>query len=77
MRVKEESVKAGLNLNIKKLKILATGPITSWCRGAYHSATDRNDFQRKLIVNLELFVAGVCLARNLRDIDLMAPQSGL
>ena len=30
MRVKEESGKAGLKLNIKKTKIMASGPITSW-----------------------------------------------
>ena len=30
MKVKEESEKAGLNLNIKKTKIMASGPITSW-----------------------------------------------
>ena len=30
MRVKEESEKAGLKLNIQKTKIMATGPITSW-----------------------------------------------
>ena len=30
MRIKEESEKAGLKLNIHKLKILAFGPITSW-----------------------------------------------
>ena len=30
MRVKEESEKAGLKLNIKKIKIMAAGPITSW-----------------------------------------------
>ena len=30
MRVKEESAKNGLKLNIKKTKITATGPITSW-----------------------------------------------
>ena len=30
MRVKEESEKAGLKLNIQKTKILASGPITSW-----------------------------------------------
>ena len=29
MRVKEESEKAGLKLNIKKTKIVASGPITS------------------------------------------------
>ena len=30
MKVKEESEKAGLKLNIKKSKIMASGPITSW-----------------------------------------------
>ena len=30
MKVKEESEKAGLNLNIIKTKIMASGPITSW-----------------------------------------------
>ena len=30
MKVKEESEKAGLKLNIKKTKIVASGPITSW-----------------------------------------------
>ena len=30
MKVKEESEKAGLNLNIQKFKIMASGPITSW-----------------------------------------------
>ena len=29
-RVKEESEKAGLKLNIQKMKIMAFGPITSW-----------------------------------------------
>ena len=30
MKVKEESEKVGLNLNIHKTKIMASGPITSW-----------------------------------------------
>ena len=30
MKVKEESEKAGLNLNIQKTKIMASSPITSW-----------------------------------------------
>ena len=30
MKVKEESKKVGLKLNIKKMKIMASGPITSW-----------------------------------------------
>ena len=32
MKVKEESDKAGLNLNIQKTKIMVSGPITSWQR---------------------------------------------
>ena len=30
MKMKEESEKVGLNLNIQKMKIMASGPITSW-----------------------------------------------
>ena len=30
MKVKEESEKAGLKINIRKMKIIASGPITSW-----------------------------------------------
>ena len=30
MKVKEESAKVGLKLNIQKTKIMASGPITSW-----------------------------------------------
>ena len=30
MKVKEENEKVGLNLNIQKMKIMASGPITSW-----------------------------------------------
>ena len=30
MKVKEENAKAGLKLNIQKMKIIASGPVTSW-----------------------------------------------
>ena len=30
MKVKEESEKAGLKLNIQKMKFMASGPMTSW-----------------------------------------------
>ena len=30
MQVKEESEKIGLNLNIQKMKVMASGPVTSW-----------------------------------------------
>lgn len=51
--------------------------VCDWLRGVYRFATDRNDFRRNLILNLGLFAAGVWLARNLSDIDLMAPQPGV
>ena len=42
MRVKEESEKVGLKLNIQKTKIMASGPITSWQidRGTVETVTD-------------------------------------
>ena len=33
MKVKEESEKVGLKLNVQKTKIMASGPITSWQTG--------------------------------------------
>ena len=41
MRVKEESKKAGLKLNIQKTKIMASGPITSWQRLGNGRSSDR------------------------------------
>ena len=32
MKVKEESEKVGLKLNIQKTKIMASGPVTSWLK---------------------------------------------
>ena len=32
MKVKEESKKVGLKLNIQKIKIMTSNPITSWCK---------------------------------------------
>ena len=42
MKVKQESEKAGLKLNIQKTKIMASGPITSWQidRGKVEIVTD-------------------------------------
>ena len=42
MKVKEESEKVGLKLNIQKTKIMASGPITSWQidREAMETVTD-------------------------------------
>ena len=39
MKVKEESEKVGLMLNIQKTKIMASGPITSWQIGGETSET--------------------------------------
>ncbi|XP_047204515.1 mitochondrial import receptor subunit TOM6 homolog [Girardinichthys multiradiatus] len=48
--------------------------VTEWISSTYRFATDRNDFRRNLLVNLGLFAAGVWVARNLSDFDLMSPQ---
>ncbi|XP_075052107.1 mitochondrial import receptor subunit TOM6 homolog [Mixophyes fleayi] len=55
----------------------AGSPPSGWTRRAYRFITDRNDFRRNLLVNLGLFAAGVWAARNMTDIDLMAPQPGM
>ena len=39
MKVKEESEKVGLKLNIQKIKIMASGPITSWQVGGENIET--------------------------------------
>ena len=41
MKVKEESEKVGLKLNIQKTKIVASGPITSWEIDGETVETDR------------------------------------
>ncbi|XP_043977139.1 mitochondrial import receptor subunit TOM6 homolog [Gambusia affinis] len=48
--------------------------VSVWISSTYRFATDRNDFRRNLLVNLGLFAAGVWVARNLSDFDLMSPQ---
>ena len=44
MKVKEESEKAGLKLNIQKTKITASGPITPWQIDGETRQTDRFSF---------------------------------
>ena len=45
MKVKKESEKAGLKLNIQKTKIMASGPITSWQnRWGNNGNSDRLNF---------------------------------
>ena len=42
MKVKEESEKADLKLNIQKMKIMASGPITSWPMEGETMETERD-----------------------------------
>ena len=44
MKVKEESEKVGLKLNVQKTKIMATGPITSWQIDGETMETVTDDF---------------------------------
>ena len=44
MKVKEESEKVGLKLNIQKTKIMTSGPITSWQIDGETAETVRNYF---------------------------------
>ena len=44
MKVKEESEKVGLKLNIQKTKIMASGPITSWQKDGETGNSDRLHF---------------------------------
>ena len=53
MKVKEESEKAGLKLNIQKMKIVASSPITSWQIGGETMETVTDYF---LEVGLDLFL---------------------
>ena len=60
MKMKEESEKAGLKLNIQKTKIMASGPITSWqidgekqggiIQSAVKRSTYRHEIQRRLLL---------------------------
>ena len=53
MKVKEESVKAGLKLNIQKAKITTSGPITSWQIDGekMETVTDNFFFSSKITVD--------------------------
>ena len=44
MKVKEESAKVGLKLNIQKTKIMASGSFTSWQINGKSSSSDRLNF---------------------------------
>ena len=54
MKVKEQSDKIGLKLNIQKTKIMASGPITSWEKDGKTVETVSDYFLgRKLMTNLD------------------------
>ena len=55
MRVKEESEKPGLKLNIQKTEIMASGPITSWQTdgGKMETVTDFNFLGSKITIHCD------------------------
>ena len=55
MRVKEESEKPGLKLNIQKTKIMASGPITSWQTdgGKMETMTDFSFLGSKITIHCD------------------------
>ena len=59
MKVKEESEKAGLKLNIQKTKIMASGPITSWVDG--ETAETVSDFILGAPKSLQMVTAAMKL----------------
>ena len=64
MRVKEESEKAGLKLNIQKTKIMASSPITSWQINGYkiEAVTDFIFLGSKITVDCDatMKIKGAC-----------------
>ena len=66
MKVKEESEKAGLKLNIQKTKIMASGPITSWQMDGERMETVR-DF---IFLGSKIIAVGDCSY----EIKTLAPQ---
>ena len=60
MKVKEESEKIGLKLNIQKTKIMASGPITSWAIGG-ETADTVSDFILGAPKSLQMVIAAMKL----------------
>ena len=61
MKVKEESEKAGLKLNIQKTKIMAPGPITSWQIDGETMKTVTDFFSPKVPTSLNMVTAAMKL----------------
>ena len=66
MKVKEESEKVGLRLNIQKTKIMVSGPITSWQIDGEMVETVR-DF---IFLGSKLIVDGDCLVQSVSHVRL-------
>ena len=66
MRPKEESKKAGLKLDIQKMKIMALGPTTSWQIGGETMETVK-DF---IFLGSKIIADGDCRHENKRDLLL-------
>ena len=60
MKVKEESEKVGLQLNIQKINIMAPGPITSWQIDEETSTELSSDYGRLKILNPKITTDGDC-----------------
>ena len=61
MKVKEESEKVGLNLNIQKTKIIASGPITSWEITDAETVATVSDFTFWAPKSLQMVIAAMKL----------------
>ena len=70
MKVKEESGKVGLKLNIQKMKIMAFGPITSWKIDG-----ETMEIMRDLIFGgLKITADGDCSHGNCKEIQPIHPK---
>ena len=61
MKVKEESEKVGLKLNIQKTKIMAFGPITSWEIDGENSGNSVRIYSGGLQKSLQMVIAAMKL----------------
>ena len=60
MKVKEESEKVGLKLNIQKTKIMASGPVTSWQIDGESGNSDRLYFGASKMVTAAMKLKDAC-----------------
>ena len=68
VKVKEESEKVGLKLNIQKTKIMALGPITSWQIDGETVETVRKDLKSSLFWEAPKSLQMMTAAMKLKDI---------